>query len=175
MPVWLPIVALSLIAGCRQSPEDKLVGWPPSEEVVPYGLPEVEDTAVESRLDSEDVEPAPVEVAPQPSPPCEALLEMACELWTRYADACHEARTKVPDDSHPPTREACQALLDKYREQPRWGNPCGRYARALCAASGESSERCKAARARVPVLTERREWDACLADLIWFETRKLRR
>jgi hypothetical protein len=164
-----------VLCACGRTPEDKLVDWPPKEEIVPYGLPEVVDTAAPELPDTSPPDTAPVEVAPPPPPPCQALVDHACVLWTAYSDACREARTKVPDDSHPPTREACEALLTRFKEQTRWGNPCGRYARAVCAASGEASERCKAARARTPVLTERREWNACIADLLWFEARTFRR
>lgn len=163
------------LLACARGPEDRLVGWPPSEDVVPYGLPDAPAPAPPTVADSAEPEAAPVEVAPAPSPPCLALVEHACVLWTPFADACREARTKVPDDSHAPTREACAALLAKYQAETRWGNPCGRYTRALCKESGESSERCKAARARIALLTQRREWNACLADLIWFEARTLRR
>ena len=167
-------IALALVA-CAKGPEDKLVDWPPKEDVVPWGLPDVAPPAVEEVLDAALAEAEPEEVAPPPLPPCAALVEHACGLWTRFADACREARTRIPDDGHAPTREACAALLAKYTGETRWGNPCGRYARAICAESGEGAERCKAARGRIPLLTERREWNACLADLIWFEARTLRR
>lgn len=164
-----------LLAACAKDPEDKLVDWPPREDVVPVGRPPELDSAAPSEPDTVAPEVAATDAEPPPLPPCRALVEYACELWTPFSDACHEARTRVPDDSHPATREACEALLGAYRTRTSWGNPCGRYARALCAQSGESSERCKAARARVPILDTRREWKACMADLLWFEARTLRR
>lgn len=165
----------ALIAGCGRGPEDKLVDWPPREDVVPVGLPPEPDTLPAPELDTTAPETVEVDVGPAPLPPCRELVEYACELWTPFSDACREARTKVPDDSHPATREACEALLEGYRTRTSWGNPCGRYARALCAQSGEASERCRAARARIAILDTRREWKACIADLLWFEARTLRR
>lgn len=171
---WRAALALTTLVACGKSPQDKLVGWPPEEEIVPFGLPEVVDAAPEPVVDT--VAPAPpIEPPAPPTPPCRALVELACELWTPFADACREAQTRVPDDRHAATREACQALLDRHRAETRWGNPCGRYARALCRQSGEGSERCKSARARTPVLKTRREWNACQADLIWLEMQTLRR
>lgn len=172
---WCACVALALGVACSRGPIDKLVGWPPSEDVVPYGLPEVVDTTPAPEVDTALPEVGPVDVAAPPSPPCMALVEHACSLWTPFADACREARTKIPDDAHPATRDACEALLAKHKAVTSWGNPCGRYARLLCGESGETSERCKAARARVGLLTERREWNACIADILWFEARTLRR
>lgn len=172
------VAAVAVVLGggaCGKAPEDKLVDWPPKEEVVPWGLPDAAPPAAPEVVDAAAPEAEPVEVAPAPLAPCQALVEHACTLWTPFADACREARTKTPDDAHPETREACAALLAKYTGESRWGNPCGRYARAICAESGEGAERCKAARARIPLLTERREWNACLADLMWFEARTLRR
>lgn len=171
----LGLVVALVLAACSRSPADKLVGWPPSEEVVPYGLPEVVDTTPAPEVEVVELDVGPLEVDAPPSPPCLALVEHACSLWTPFADACREARTKIPDDSHPATREACEVLLAKHKAVTSWGNPCGRYARLLCAESGEASERCKSARARVSLLTERREWNACIADILWFEARTLRR
>lgn len=170
-----PVLAVLLLAGCSKDPEDKLVDWPPREDVVPVGLPVEVDTVSSPEPDTAAPEVAMTDVAPPPLPPCRALVEYACELWTPFSDACREARTRVPDDTHPPTREACAALLEAYRTRTSWGNPCGRYARAVCAQAGESAERCKAARARVPILDTRREWRACIADLLWFDALALRR
>ena len=169
------LAALTLLTGCGRGAEDKLVDWPPREDVVPVGRPPEPDTAPPPEPDTSILDLAEVDAAPAPLPPCHALVEYACELWTPFSDACREARTHIPDDDHPATREACEALLTTYREKTSWGNPCGRYARALCAESGEASERCRAARARIAILDTRREWKACIADLLWFEVRTLRR
>jgi len=167
-------LAVVTLAGCPSGPEDKLVGWPPEEQIVPYGLPEVVAPVAPPEPDTSQPEAVTPEVTP-PLRPCQALVEQLCQLWTPFADACREALTRVPDDTHPPTREACEALLTHYRQETHWGNPCGRYARAICTVSGEASERCKAAQSRTPVLTQRREWKACIADLLWFQARTLRR
>lgn len=169
----LPLV-VALLA-CGKDPHDRLLGWPPREDVVPYGLPEVVDTYEPPEVEEVVAEVVDVEVVPPPLPPCAALVEHACNLWTPFADACREARTKIPDDGHAITREACAALLARFQGEQRHGNPCGRYSRAICAESGEASERCVASRRRTGLLTERREWNACLADLIWFEARLFRR
>jgi len=142
---------------------------------VPYGLPEVVATPPAHEVEGSEADVGPVDVVLPPSPPCLALVEYACNLWTPFADACREARTRIPDDLHPETRDACEAILAKHKAVTSWGNPCGRYARLLCTESGEASERCKSARGRISLLTERREWNACIADILWFETRKLRR
>lgn len=170
-------LALTLGSACGRAPEDKLVNWPPSEPVVP-----VRDVIEDADVEAPDTAPAPepdttpVEVVEPPLPPCAELVRLLCDRWTHFADACREARTRTPDDKHPPTRDACQALVDKINSpETRWGSPCSRYARALCAESGDTSDRCKAAQARIAVLTTKRDWQACIADLVWFEARTLRR
>lgn len=174
------VVGLVLVVGacaaCGASPEDKILGWPPREPVVPV-REVVEAPDVVEVPDLGVVEVAVVDVAPPPPGPCRQLVDIACELWTPFADSCREARRKPPDESHGPTAEQCQALVDRYvkDELPRMGNPCGRLSRAICKDSGESSERCRSARARVPLLTKRHQWRACLGDLLWFEARTLRR
>jgi hypothetical protein len=161
----------------RSSPESRIIGWPPDEPVVALR------DAVEAP--APDVSPAEVsdpdgtaEVdARSPLGPCEELVELGCELWTPFADACREARKSVPDDTHPATREVCAELVARYRkdELPRLKNPCGRLARAICKEAGAASERCKAANARIPLLTDKREWRHCLGELLWFEAKSLRR
>jgi len=162
-------------SGCTSDPADKLIGWPPTEPVVA-----VRDVAVApDALDEPDVvvDTRPVEVAPPPVGPCRELVNIGCELWTPFADACREAQKNIPDDTHGPTRDLCQALVDRYKkdELPRIGNPCGRLAKAICKEGGDTSERCRSARARVPLLTKRHQWHACLGDLLWFEAKTFRR
>jgi hypothetical protein len=165
-----------LMAACGESPGDKILGWPPRESVVAVRevveAPEVVEVPDVVALDVADVE-----VALPPPGPCTRLVDVACELWTTFADSCREARRDTPDESHGPTAEQCQVLVDRYvkDELPRMGNPCGRLSRAICKDSGETSERCRSAKARVPLLTKRHQWRACLGDLLWFEARTFRR
>lgn len=170
------LVALTMSVGCGRDPAAKIVGWPPREPVVPVR----EVIEAPDQIEPEDAplaDAGPVEVAAAPMGPCRELAEVACELWTPFADACREAKKSIPDDTHGPTRELCQALVDRYKkdELPRMGNPCGRLARMVCQDAGESSERCRSARARVPLLTKRHQWRACLGDMLWFEARTFRR
>lgn len=167
---------VALLGACPSDSSDKILGWPPSEPVVPIrDVVEVPDVPPPAEV--VDVAVAVAEVAPRPVGPCAELVDIACELWTPFADSCREARRAAPDDTHGPTRDKCQALVDRYKkdELPRLGNPCGRLSRAICKDSGEASERCRSARARVPLLTKRHQWRACLGDLLWFEARTFRR
>lgn len=164
--------------GCQGKPEDKLVNWPPQEPVIPAHL--IPEPEPEPELEPEPAPPPVQPPAPPPLQPCEELLGLACEFWTPHADACREARASKLDDSHGPTREACQQLVARYRKEDAamTGNPCGRYVRMLCANDGRgygpNSEYCKSAQSRLPLLNKRYQWRACLGDMLWFETRGLR-
>lgn len=165
-----------MLVACGESPGDKILGWPPREPVVPIReVVEAPDVMEVPEVVLPDAEVA--DVVPPPAGPCTRLVDVACELWTTFADSCREARRNTPDESHAPTAEQCLALVDRYvkDELPRMGNPCGRLSRAVCKDSGETSERCRSARARVPLLTKRHQWRACLGDLMWFEARTFRR
>lgn len=111
------------------------------------------------------------------APPCHQLVDLVCELQGRFTDACREARTNMPDDAHPETREACRALLADFveRDAARVGSACSRYALEVCKTLGAASEPCKTAQGQVAVLTTRRELKACLGDLLWIRTRTFRR
>ncbi|MCC6624474.1 MAG: hypothetical protein IT385_24715 [Deltaproteobacteria bacterium] len=181
MPPRTEDLALALalavaLTACRDEPRDKIVGWPPREPIVPRRDVE-EDTSppVEDVVATEVL--APVEdVAPE-VPPCRRIVDLVCELQGRFSDACREAQSRVPDDGHPETRDACTALHASFvaDELPRVGSACHRYARELCKTLGEGSEPCRTAKGQVTVLKTRRELRACLGDLLWVRTRTLRR
>lgn len=134
--------------------------------------PEVE--AVADTVVSETV--APVEVVSE-APPCQKIVDLVCELGGRFTDMCRDAKSAVPDDTHPETRDACLELYTRFEkdELPRVGSACTRYAREVCRTLGEGSESCKTAKGQVQVLTSRRELRACLGDLLWSYTRTFRR
>ena len=165
-----------MLASCGRSAADKIEGWPPREPIVPVrdvvDAPEVEvveDTAV--------VDAAPeAEVVREPEA-CHKIADLVCELEGRFTDVCRDARTNVPDDSHPETREQCAVLFAKFTsdELPRVGSACARYANEVCRDLGAGSEPCKTARSAVGVLTQRRQLRACLGDLLWIQTRTFRR
>lgn len=139
----------------------------------------VEDAAgevVDAEPEVEDAEPE-VDVAPVELPPCKRIVDLVCDLEGRYTDACREARTHPPDDTHAETREACEALEARFTEHelPRLGSACSRYAREVCKTLGETSEPCRTAQGQVSVRTSRRELRACLGDLLWSQTRLFRR
>jgi len=163
-------------AACGRDASDKIVGWPPREPIVPV-RDVVEDTAPPPE-DTAVAELAPADVPDATAlPPCHQIVDLVCELQGRFTDGCREARSRVPDDGHPETRQACQALLDAFvaDDLGRVGSACSRYAREVCKTLGAASEPCRTATGQVSVLTTRRELRACLGDLLWIRTRTFRR
>ncbi|MFO0751286.1 MAG: hypothetical protein U1F43_37310 [Myxococcota bacterium] len=138
----------------------------------------IEDTAPEVEEDTapEDTGPEDVEVV-EAVPPCRRIVDLVCELEGRFTDACREARTHVPDDGHPETRDACLELVTRFEKDDiqRVGSACMRYAREVCKTLGAASEPCRTAQGQVSVRTSRRELRACLGDLLWIQTRTFRR
>jgi len=171
------VLAALALAACRDEPRDKLRGWPPNEPIVPRRDVE-EDASPEPLADVvvAEVVTSVADVAPV-VPPCRRIVDLVCELQGRFTDACREAQSRVPDDAHPETRDACQALHDTFvaDELPRVGSACHRYARDVCKTLGEGSEPCRTAKGQVTVLKSRRELRACLGDLLWIRTRTFRR
>ncbi len=176
---WWVAVALAC-AGCAPTAGDKVVGWPPTEGGPPYVRDAgVTDTFLDTAppevvADTEPVERADGEVFA--GGPCAQLVHLACELWGPHADACAEARRRVPDEAQAATAEVCTALVERFtRDEIPRGGGCWRWVAAVCRELGPTAERCREVRTLLPLVKTKRETRICLGDWLWFEARALRR
>jgi len=185
-----------LALGCRDAPEDKIVGWPPppgslrgpapADDPPSAGelAPMTEDGA---SPDAEGGGDEPATGGPPPgvgggdaegggADPCAALVDRACELYGAWSDDCGEARARAPDGGHPLTRVACAEILERHAtDEVLRGSPCRRYARAVCATLGQQTRSCERAQANVRRLVQPAQRRACAGDLVMWEARNLRR
>jgi len=169
------------VSACRDDVSARIRGWPlTAADRALMGkdvVEEADEPVVAPSLEPSDVVSEVTPIDPARPGPCAQLVNFVCELYGTFNDGCQEARAKSPDDSHPQTREGCEALLMRFTEEelPRVGGSCYRFTRALCAVYGDGSERCKTARATIQLARSRREHRICLGDWLILESRDLRR